>query len=163
MILNKEEMNKRVLQHCRTICTKVKNGTLGKNNPDASRVAAACAVVGEEHCKMGYSGDPKLVSYLPIMTNALRVLGGKIGEHSNLSNTENCTIGSCAEPHAANQVFMNHRHSTVTIKDLMFSNAYRPRTKSTKNHTIVFRDKKGNITKVEHVPYCPNCQKVFNI
>lgn len=163
MKLDKQEMNKRVLQHCRTICTKVKNGTLGKNHRDASCVAAACAIYGEEHCKMGFSGDPKKVNYLPIMKSAFSVLNHNIGEYSGLPNTEHCTIGSCAEQHAANKVFMNHRHTGVTIQDLIFSNAYRPRTKQTKNHTIVLVDKNGNVTKVEHVPYCSNCKTIFNI
>lgn len=156
-------MNKRVLQHCRTIYTKVKNGTLGKNNPDASCVVAACAVDGEEHCKMGFSGNAYRVKYLPIMIKAFSVLGGKVGDKSILPDTGHCTIGSCAEQYAANQVFISHRNTAVTIDDLIFSNAYRPRTKSTKNHTIIHKDARGNITKVEHVPYCPNCKKVFNI
>ncbi|MFR1249281.1 MAG: hypothetical protein ACLSFE_09900 [Christensenellales bacterium] len=63
----------------------------------------------------------------------LGVLGQKRGKNY---------LGNCAEVHAANKVLL--QNDIVAIKQLTFSNAYRPRT-------------------LQRIDYCQNCLDTFQI
>lgn len=76
----------------------------------------------------------------PELEAALRTLG-EIGSKRDENICKNY-IGGCAEPHAARSVMKEN--PAATVQDLVFSYAYRPRTK------MVIR-------------YCRNCTDVFNV
>jgi hypothetical protein len=86
------------------------------------------------------SGKVNSISYkeTPNLETALKVLGGIGTRRYGCYNY----IGACAEPHAARVVMKDI--PTLTVVDLVFSYAYRPRTKMV-------------------IPYCRNCIDVFNV
>lgn len=83
------------------------------------------------------SGRSRPGMFEPVLENALNQLGG-VGQHSG--NGCPNTIGSCAEPRAANRLIRNNNH--VGLNQILFSTALRPRT--------------GQV-----VPYCDNCRATF--
>ena len=74
---------------------------------------------------------------VPKLEKKLKSLG-KIGKKRNACKN---TIGACAEPHAAQKV-MKHFGKQMSLKRVVFSIAYRPRT-------------------MEVVEYCKNCTDTF--
>lgn len=82
--------------------------------------------------------DSRSYQKTPSLETALCVLGNIGGKRDECKNY----IGACAEPHAARAVMIDH--PTVLVRDLVFSYAYRPRTKTV-------------------IRYCRNCTDVFNI
>lgn len=84
--------------------------------------------------------DSKSYEQTPDLEAALKALG-EIGSKRDENICKNY-IGGCAEPHAARSVMK--KNNTATVNGLVFSYAYRPRTK------MVIR-------------YCRNCTDVFNV
>ena len=84
--------------------------------------------------------DSNSYAQTPKLESALRTLGAIGGKRDE--NICKNYIGGCAEPHAARTVMKEN--NIATVNGLVFSYAYRPRTK------MVIR-------------YCRNCTDVFNI
>jgi len=84
--------------------------------------------------------DSNSYAQTPKLESALRTLGAIGGKRDE--NICKNYIGGCAEPHAARTVMKENNNATVN--GLVFSYAYRPRTK------MVIR-------------YCRNCTDVFNV
>ena len=84
--------------------------------------------------------DSNSYAQTPKLESALRTLGAIGGKRDE--NICKNYIGGCAEPHAARTVMKEN--NTATVNGLVFSYAYRPRTK------MVIR-------------YCRNCTDVFNV
>lgn len=84
--------------------------------------------------------DSNSYAQTPKLESALRTLGAIGGKRDE--NICKNYIGGCAEPHAARTVMKEN--NTATVNGLVFSYAYRPRTK------MVIR-------------YCRNCMDVFNV
>lgn len=76
----------------------------------------------------------------PIVKKKLKSLG-KIGEKRNGNS-----LGYCAEVHAASCLLKLSDAQGIKLKDIKFSNAYRPRTLMPKK-----------------IDYCQNCLDTFNI
>lgn len=84
--------------------------------------------------------DSNSYAQTPKLESALRTLGAIGGKRDE--NICKNYIGGCAEPHAARTVMKEN--NIATVNGLVFSYAYRPRTK------MVIR-------------YCRNCTDVFNV
>lgn len=129
---------------CFEICKEVKiacdRQRIRIQDYPAAIVSCADAWTNYASAETGRSGKVDRSSYhmTPKLEIALRVLGN-IGSIRTVCRN---LIGACAEPHAARTVMMNN--PATEIDDLVFSYAYRPRTKT------VLR-------------YCRNCVDVFNI
>lgn len=138
------EMNNETYRVCFDICDMVnekrKKGKVDVHDYPAAVVA--CAVSWNRYrCSIiNTSGKVVKTSFhkTPSLEAALKALG-TIGSKRNGCNNY---IGACAEPHAARSVLETSPGSAV--KNLVFSYAYRPRTKMM-------------------IRYCGNCTKVFNV
>lgn len=136
-------------------CTKENTKFKRRIRKDRNKVIVACSFPEDRHCSTGLSGCATEVNYVPSMRKALSVLG-TIGQLPTSNHCGNY-IGACAEPHAANKVLLDRRSRRGPIDDLIFSKAYRIRTKSK-----VLRDgSKTSRRNVKRVPYCDNCTTVF--
>ncbi len=137
-------MNIDTYNKCFDICQKVRIARVGKKTQiwdyPAAIVSCADAWANYVSAATGCSGKVDCRSYrmTPKLEIALRVLGD-IGCIRVACRNH---IGACAEPHAARAVMM--KNPATKVDDLVFSYAYRPRTKT------VLR-------------YCRNCIDVFNI
>ena len=136
------KMNIRVYRECFDICDEVRVARSGrrirKSDYPAAIVACADSWNNRANAPIEKSGKVDRNSYTatPTLETALVKLGQIGGYRSGCKNR----IGSCAEPHAARAVMKSN--SKVVVSDLVFSYAYRPRTK------MVIR-------------YCRNCMDVF--
>ena len=137
-------MNTETYRRCFVICKEVKKAREGKkirwrDYPPAI-VSCADSWVNYRFSIMERSGKVDNRSYrrTPDLERALRVLGDIGGLRAECKNR----IGACAEPHAARTVMINN--PGVFVPDLVFSYAYRPRTKTV-------------------IRYCRNCSDVFNV
>lgn len=137
-------MNNDTYRKCFDICQEVKIARDRKEirirDYPAAIVSCADAWANFNNAETERSRKVVCNSYnmTPKLETTLRVLGDIGGKRSVCKNY----IGACAEPHAARAVMM--KNPAVEIDDLVFSYAYRPRTKT------VLR-------------YCRNCVDVFNI
>lgn len=138
------EMNINTYYKCFDICEEVKiardRNKIRIRDYPAAIVSCADAWANYVSAETGRSGKVDRDSYYmaPKLETALRILGD-IGSIRTVCRNP---IGACAEPHAARAVMM--KNPATEINDLVFSYAYRPRTKT------VLR-------------YCRNCTDVFNI
>lgn len=138
------KMNIRVYRECFDICDEVRVARSGrrirKSDYPAAIVACADSWNNRANASIEKSGKVDRNSYTvtPALETALMRLG-QIGGYRN--ECKNC-IGSCAESHAARAAMKSN--PKVAVSDLVFSYAYRPRTK------MVIR-------------YCRNCTDAFNV
>ena len=127
---------------CKDICkevirnrrTDVSNGV--RDYPGAAVVAADRQLSFSER---GRSCKPQYKEYIgtPVLENKLKSLGGIGKVRVGCKNV----IGACAEPHAARRV-LNHFGNRISLNQVVFSTALRPRT-------------------MEKVDYCQNCKDTF--
>lgn len=137
-------MNNSTFRECNNVRNEVIQARAGKiirlRDYPAAIVSCADSWNNSGNALTGRSGKVERITYqnTPSLENALSnlgIIGGKRNECKNY-------IGACAEPHAAKQVMESN--AGVLVNDLVFSYAYRPRTKT------VLR-------------YCRNCTDVFNV
>ena len=140
----KRIMNNRTYQECFTICDEVRTARANKEIRMRDYPAAIVSCADSWQNYMDYvtesSGKANALSYrkTPVLESALLTLGDIGKQRSGCKNY----IGACAEPHAARTVMMTA--SVPDVKNLAFSYAYRPRTKT------VLR-------------YCRNCVDIFDV
>ena len=138
-------MNLMTYRMCFDICDDVRMKRAGKRIDvhDYPAAVASCASSWDNYnlAVTKTSGKVVKTSYgkTPELGNALTVKLGIIGTNQGLCKNY---IGACAEPHAAREVIKENPN--VKVNDLVFSYAYRPRTKSV-------------------IRYCKNCLEVFNV
>ena len=145
MIRNEHRiMNIRVYHECFEICNKLKTSSsrqrLRLRDYPAAEVACSNSWCNINNALIAKCGkvDSKTYRDVPVLETALANLGCIGSIRSQCKNR----IGSCAEPHAAKAVIL--LNPKVNVDDLVFSYAYRPRTKSV-------------------IRYCRNCTDVFNV
>lgn len=144
MRLEKRTMNIATYRKCFDICDKIREARKGKkeNNRDYRHVIVSCADswLNYSNTFIGESGkvDSSTYNQAPTLRSALETLG-KIGMKRNGCKNY---IGACAEPHAAKSVI--EKYPTVAVNELVFSYAYRIRTKNV-------------------IRYCRNCTDIFNV
>ena len=137
-------MNNNTYHACFDICDEVKWRRIGKEirKRDYPAAIVSCADSWDHFngAAIERSGkvDGRSYQKTPSLEAALSALGDIGGKRSVCKNY----IGACAEPHAARSVMVCN--PTVIIDDLVFSFAYRPRTKSV-------------------IRYCRNCTDTFNV
>lgn len=137
-------MNNSTYRVCFEICEEVKEKRAGKEigvyDYPAAIVSCADSWVNAPDAHIEKSGKVDNRSYrkTPTLDAALRVLGDIGRKRDECRNY----IGACAEPHAARTVMSEN--TKVMVRDLVFSYAYRPRTKNV-------------------IRYCRNCTDVFNV
>lgn len=137
-------MNLRAYIKCFEICDdvmKIRAGkTMRKKDYPAAVVYCSPSISAYRSALYATSGKVVYNSYAstPNLENELQRIG-PIGSQSPLCDNY---IGACAEPHAAHNVLI--AHPQVGVKQLVFSYAFRPRTKMI-------------------LPYCLNCKSVFNV
>ena len=137
-------MNNSTYRRCFDICKEVKEGQMGKEirvrDYPAAIVSCADSWNNAPDAFIERSGKVDSRSYqkTPLLEAALMALGSVGGKRDECKNY----IGACAEPHAARAVMIEHPN--VAVNDLVFSYAYRPRTKTV-------------------IRYCRNCTDVFNV
>lgn len=140
----KRIMDIEVYHKCFDICDKVRAARAGKEirMRDYPAAIVSCADSWQNYRDnvIESSGKSNALSYkkTPVLESALLTLGDIGKQRSGCKNY----IGACAEPHAARTVMMTA--SVPDVKNLAFSYAYRPRTKT------VLR-------------YCRNCTDVFDV
>ena len=140
------KMNLATYRKCDEICQGVltaRNGKkVRKQDYPAAVVSCADSWANFQNAIAETSGKVDSNSYAqtPKLESALRTLGAIGGKRDE--NICKNYIGGCAEPHAARTVMKEN--NTATVNGLVFSYAYRPRTK------MVIR-------------YCKNCTDVFNV
>lgn len=137
-------MNIRVYHECFDICNKLKTSSprqrLRQRDYPAAVVACSDSWCNVNNYSIAQCGKVDSNTYrdVPALETSLANLGCIGSIRSQCKNR----IGSCAEPHAAKAVML--LNSKVKVNDLVFSYAYRPRTKSV-------------------IRYCRNCTGVFNV
>ena len=137
-------MNNETYRECYNICDKVVQLHSGRrirlNDYPAAIVSCARSLADYTNARMARSGKVDSRSYrqTPVLETALNSLGRIGGKRSKCDNY----IGGCAEPHAAREI--EKEGSIKSVRDLVFSYAYRPRTKSV-------------------IRYCMNCIDIFNV
>ena len=137
-------MNIETYHKCFEICQKVKIARAGKVirkwDYPAAIVSCADAWANYANAEIESSGKAACNSYhkTPKLETALKALGD-IGSQSSICNNY---IGACAEPRAARIVM--EKNPAIQVANLVFSYAYRPRTKTVLRH-------------------CRNCVNIFNI
>lgn len=128
---------------CKDICNEVlrtrqRTGAYNgvRDYPGAAVVAANSQLTFSGR---GRSSKPQFMEYYdtPKLENKMKSLG-KIGSVRQACNNP---IGACAEPHAAHRV-LSHFGTQMSLNQVVFSTAYRPRT-------------------MEVVDYCQNCKDTF--
>lgn len=126
--------------YCRSICKKVERLHPKPERTDYPAMAVTAELNGfisEAHSSPGYRIKLDTRSYIE------KVLGGKVGTHSPITNSNN-PIGNCAEQHVSD--FLNRQMTrsgkTTDYKQINFSIPMRPRTK-------------------EGFPKCKNCKLLF--
>lgn len=140
----KHRMNLRTYAECFIICETVNKARANKKirMRDYPAAIVSCADSWQNYkvCEIEKSGKVTDLSYknTPVLESALRTLGDIGKQRVGCKNF----IGACAEPHAARAVMASG--NVLDVKDLVFSYAYRPRTKT------VLR-------------YCRNCTDVFDV
>lgn len=140
----KHRMNLMTYAECFIICETVKKARANKKirMRDYPAAIVACADSWQNYvaCEIEKSGKVDELSYktTPVLEDALKTLGDIGKQRVGCKNY----IGACAEPHAARMVMKSV--NVLDVKDLVFSYAYRPRTKT------VLR-------------YCRNCTDVFDV
>jgi len=102
-------------------------------------VACSIAVKGKKYSSFGTSYRLLPIHKYLKPTRALLSHLGMIGNTSLITNTTNI-IGKCAEVKAINNIFK--RESKLTVADVNFTQAIRPRT-------------------LEKIPRCQNCTQIF--
>lgn len=138
-------MNLRTYRECFDICDDVRMKRAGKKIDvhDYPAAVASCASSWDTNDLAAVQTSGKVVktSYkkVPELESVLTTKLGSIGTNQGLCKNY---IGACAEPHAAREVIKDNPNAKVD--DLVFSYAYRPRTKSV-------------------IRYCKNCLEVFNV
>ena len=138
-------MNLRTYRECFDICDNVRIKRAGKKVDvrDYPSAVSSCASSWDNYDLAAIQTSGKVVktSYnkVPELESVLTIKLGTIGTNQGLCKNY---IGACAEPHAAREVIKEKPN--VKVNDLVFSYAYRPRTKSV-------------------VRYCKNCLEVFNV
>ena len=138
-------MNLMTYRKCFDICDNVRIKRSGKKMDvyDYPSAVASCASSWENYDLASTQTSGKVVktSYnkVPELESVLTIKLGTIGTNQGLCKNY---IGACAEPHVAREVIKNNPY--VKVNDLVFSYAYRPRTKSV-------------------IQYCKNCLEVFNV
>ena len=144
MKAEKREMNNYTYIKCFDICSEVKMKRAGKEirkrDYPAAIVSCADSYNHFNNAVLERSGkvDSRSFQKTPSLEFALSSLGDIGGKRPVCKNY----IGACAEPHAARSVMVDN--PSVVIDDLVFSYAYRPRTKSV-------------------IRYCRNCTEIFNV
>lgn len=144
MKAEKRMMNIVTYHRCFEICEEVRKTRAGKEirlrDYPAAIVTCAESWKNYMNCAMESSGKANDLSYrkTPVLEAALRTLGD-IGKQRVCCKNY---IGACAEPHAARTVMTES--NVKDVKDLAFSYAYRPRTKSV-------------------IRYCRNCTDIFDV
>lgn len=144
--MNREKriMNIETYRKCFDICDEVKEARVGKEirMRDYPAAIVSCADSWQNYMSFATekSGKANALSYkkTPVLESALLTLGDIGKQRTGCKNY----IGACAEPHAARTVMMTA--SVPDVKNLAFSYAYRPRTKT------VLR-------------YCRNCVDIFDV
>ena len=137
-------MNNSTYRECFNICEEVKVKRAGKEirlrDYPAAIVFCADSWDNAQVACIERSGKVDNRSYqkTPTLEAALKVLGNIGSKRDECKNY----IGACAEPHAARGVMSDN--TNVMVRDLVFSYAYRPRTKAV-------------------IRYCRNCTDVFNV
>ena len=135
-------MNNKTYRWCFVVCEEVRVSRIGKRirQQDYPAAIVSCADSWNSiaHSSIGQSGKVNVASYqdTPRLRSILSSLGTIGGLRANCKNR----IGACAEPHAARLVMK--ANSQVAVRDLVFSYAYRPRTKTV-------------------IRYCRNCTDVL--
>lgn len=83
-----------------------------------------------------------------VLVDKLNALGG-IGTVRNGNH-----LGYCAEIHAADNLLkqLDYANIKISLKEICFSNAYRPRTLMPYKHY-----------KITNIPYCQNCIDTFEL
>lgn len=129
---------------CKDICHEVMRNRKKAGVNNGVRDYPSAAVVASDR-QLSFSGrgrscQPQYREYCntPALENKLKSIG-RIGtvrvECKNV-------IGACAEPHAARRV-LNHFGNRISLNQVLFSTALRPRT-------------------MEKVDYCQNCKDTFH-
>lgn len=140
----KKYMNNRTYRECFCICDEVRAARAGKEirMRDYPAAIVSCADSWQNYLDYATesSGKANDLSYrkTPVLETALKTLGDIGKQRDECKNY----IGACAEPHAARTVMMSCNVNDV--KDLAFSYAYRPRTKTVLRH-------------------CRNCTDIFEV
>lgn len=134
------DIDKLLVNYCKTICKSVKKQYEGTCNPHDWRDYPAVAVVCTDRTGISTRGtnghvDDAFYNSTLILKKQLMALG-RIGGYSRYCNNK---IGSCAEPHAAKLMILKH---SSPLEWLYFSKARRPRT-------------------MEIIPPCKNCRRTF--
>ena len=143
--LEQKRLNTRVYRKCFAICAGVL-AKFGKRKKidvhDYPAMVVACSSSwadyfwAEVECSGKVNRDSyRMVPDLEAALNSLGQIGTKRGDCNNY-------IGACAEPHAARAVLV--QNGPMPVNQLVFSYAYRPRTKSVER-------------------YCRNCTTIFNV
>ena len=138
------QLNNSTFRECDIVRNEVMRARAGKEirlrDYPAAIVSCADSWNNVGNALIGRSGKVVRSSYqhTPALESALTKLGAIGGKRDECKNF----IGACAEPHAAKRVMESN--AGATVNELVFSYAYRPRTKT------VLR-------------YCRNCTDVFNV
>jgi len=138
-------MNNEAYRKCFEICDNGREKRVGKKIDVHDYPAAVVACTSAWHLwdKAIKATSGKVVSNsyhkTPDLEKALVDNLGKVGSKRAECNNY---IGACAEPHAAREVMKDIPGVTVDV--LVFSYAFRPRTKTV-------------------IRYCRNCTDVFNV
>ena len=126
--------------YCRRICNKVERLLSKpeiKDYPAMAVTAELNGYISKAHSSPGHRIKLDTRSYIE------RVLGGKVGTNSPITNSNN-PIGNCAEQHVSD--FLNRQMTrsgiTTDYKQINFGIAMRPRT-------------------MEGFPKCENCKLLF--
>ena len=121
-------MNNSTFRECNNVRNEVVQARVSKKirfrDYPAAIVSCANSWINACNALIGRSGKVIRTSYqyTPALEGALSSLGAIGGKRDECKNY----IGACAEPHAAKRVM--EINAGATIKDLVFSYAYRPRT-----------------------------------
>lgn len=140
----KRIMNIETYRRCFDVCEDVRiaraNREIRMRDYPAAIVSCAESWQNYMNSATESSGKANDLSYrkTPVLEAALKTLGPIGKQRAECKNY----IGACAEPHAARTV-MAYRNVN-DVKDLAFSYAYRPRTKSV-------------------IRYCRNCTDIFDV
>lgn len=128
---------------CKDICKEVirnrKRTGVYNGVRDYPGVAIVASDKQQSFSGRGRSCHPQYKEYsnTPVLENKLKSLG-RIGKvRRGCKNV----IGACAEPHAARKV-LNHFGNRISLNQMVFSTAFRPRT-------------------MEKVDPCQNCKDTF--
>ncbi len=137
-------MNIDAYHKCFDICQKVKLARTGKviRKWDYPAAIVSCADDWANYANAETENSGKAASNSYHKTPNLETVLSALGDIGSRSSICGNYIGACAEPRAARIVM--EKNPAKQVSDLVFSYAYRPRTKS------VLR-------------YCRNCVSIFNI